>query len=1100
LRICKTGWLPTMIGNSDANLDMQKRELEFLRVALDRHAIVSIADIKGKITYVNDKFCEISGYNREELLGQNHRILKSGEHPEEMYAEMWRTIAGGDAWHGEIKNLNKDGDYYWVSASIIPFLNEQGKPFQYVSIRTEITKLKEEEEKNTKQRRFIELLHRISEMVSEAPTVEHSLQACLDEICNYAGWPVGHAYLYHRNDEYVLRSSLVFHLSDPAAFEVFKEVTVKTKFRSGEGLPGRVYQSRKPAWIIDVTKDSNFPRAKLAKNIGIKAGFAFPVTVGDSTFAVLEFFAKEAVEPDKITLDIVANICRQLGGVIARKEAELELAAKETLLRLTFDTMTDGIFVLDSDLNYVLFNEQYKNIVNLPEGSIKIGGSIKNAMRAHAERGDHGPGDIDQLVSQRLELLASQETNQYDMTADNGNRVMELRKASFPDGGAVVIITDITDRKKAEEIITQQKAVLETTLETMDQGITMIDSDLNVISVNSKFKELLEFPEEIFGEKTSLETFFRYNAERGEYGDGDIEEQVQQRIDLSRKFEAHHFERTRPDGLIIEIHGNPLPDNQGMVTTYTDITERKQAEEKIAAKEAQLRMAMENMPGAMLVVDSDLRVVTVNEAYREYYGDPDGLVAVGASVRDIVKSEIARGMLSGDGTPEEILVARIESYQSESIVSFEDQSTDGRYFLLTRTPAPGGHTITVAVDITERKQTEDALAEQKAMLELVLDAMDQGLTMFDGEHRLSMFNSKAPAMLNTPDQIVKLGVHFEDWYRHTARLIVAKTGGEVDEAAVEERVAQQIAAIRDGKSAVFERPTIDDRTIEVRRNPVGGGGFVSTFTDITERKTTERIIANAMALINESIQYASRIQRSVLPDPKVLEDVFAEHAVIWEPKDVVGGDVYLYRKCDKGHLLALIDCTGHGVPGAFMTMIVTGALDQAIIEFPAGDPAALLKRVNQLVKVVLGQDTDEGESDDGFECGLCLIDNVTGEITYAGARFELWCVKGKELAVVKGDKVGIGYRRTAPAYSFNKHIVPMEKGVRYYMTSDGLIDQVGGAKRRAFGKRRLKGIILDHSRMKMATQAAHILRAFEEYQHDEERRDDISLIGFKPKL
>jgi len=120
-------------------------ERERQQQALNAHAIVSAADAAGIITYVNDRFCEISGYSGKELLGQNHRIVKSGEHPPEFYAEMWRTIGRGNIWRGEVCNRRKDGSLYWVETSIVPFLDSTERPYQYVSIRTDISRIKEAE-------------------------------------------------------------------------------------------------------------------------------------------------------------------------------------------------------------------------------------------------------------------------------------------------------------------------------------------------------------------------------------------------------------------------------------------------------------------------------------------------------------------------------------------------------------------------------------------------------------------------------------------------------------------------------------------------------------------------------------------------------------------------------------------------------------------------------------------------------------------------------------------------------------------------------------------------------------------------------------------
>ncbi|MBL1353270.1 MAG: EAL domain-containing protein [Zetaproteobacteria bacterium] len=127
------------IQEGQRRLNKQISELNNLKLAIDEHSIVSAADVKGNITHVNDKFCDISGYTRSELMGKNHRLLKSNEHTDEFYTDMWRTIAKGQIWNGEVKNFKKDGSYYWINATIVPILNDFEKPIEYLSIRTETT-------------------------------------------------------------------------------------------------------------------------------------------------------------------------------------------------------------------------------------------------------------------------------------------------------------------------------------------------------------------------------------------------------------------------------------------------------------------------------------------------------------------------------------------------------------------------------------------------------------------------------------------------------------------------------------------------------------------------------------------------------------------------------------------------------------------------------------------------------------------------------------------------------------------------------------------------------------------------------------------------
>jgi diguanylate cyclase (GGDEF)-like protein/PAS domain S-box-containing protein len=302
---------------------------------------------------------------------------------------------------------------------------------------------------------LVALLQRAVVAANEAGALEEAARTVLDEVCHYTGWPVGHLYVTDGHDE--LAPSTVWHTEQPERYQRFREVTERTRLRAGVGLPGRVLALGRPVWITDVTKDNNFPRARQAVDIGVRAAFGFPVLVGTEVVAVLEFFAQASIEPDEHLLETMAHIGAQLGRVVERTRAQHALRASEEQIRLVIETAHDAFVAIDVDGRIVEWNRQAEQIFGWAREHV-FGRPLAETIIPPQHREAHATGLARFLhtregpvLGRRLELTA--------LHRDGHEFAVEITPWSVGIGEAQrfnAFVHDISERKEFERQLAHQ--------------------------------------------------------------------------------------------------------------------------------------------------------------------------------------------------------------------------------------------------------------------------------------------------------------------------------------------------------------------------------------------------------------------------------------------------------------------------------------------------------------------------------------------------------------------------------------------------------------------------------------------------------------------
>lgn len=264
------------------------------------------------------------------------------------------------------------------------------------------------------------------------------------------------------------------------------------------------------------------------------------------------------------------------------------------------------------------------------------------------------------------------------------------------------------------------------------------------------------------------------------------------------------------------------------------------------------------------------------------------------------------------------------------------------------------------------------------------------------------------------------------------------------------------------------------------------------------RRTTELVEANA--LVMDSIQVAKHIQETMLPSVEEMNAAFPEHFVLWMPRDVVGGDFYWMKTVESGHIKVIVvgDCTGHGVPGALMTMAVTAILSNITAVMDCRDPVTILRELDRQMNQAYHQNITKTGIDNGLDIGICCIEE-NSILRFAGAKMDLYLLGTGVLRMIKGYKREIGSRSGNFGEYGGSIDVLLSEGDTMILTTDGLLHQNGGAQDQPFGVKHFEEAIVRNEGLPLSTVRNEFVLELQNYMGQKKQRDDITLVAFRMK-
>ena len=584
------------------------------------------------------------------------------------------------------------------------------------------------------------------------------------------------------------------------------------------------------------------------------------------------------------------------------KKASLEKGAVVRELQAVLDAIEYGILFMDRHLRIQMTNRAYREIWEIPEDFLATCPTLAEETRYVHERGIYtfGDDDLESYLEGRLAAILAGDLPPGELELANG-KILKYQCICLPDGRRMMAYYDITDLRRQQDAMAEVNRIKDATvrelhavLDAIEYGVLFLDKDLRSRIDNRAFRKLWGFTETYSQERHTVREYLDYNRYTGRYNvpSEDWEDYVEHRMDMIREGTKEPYEITRPSGGVIQFECRPLPDG-GRMLTYLDITPFKRQQEALAEanrqKEAALRelhAVLDAIDYGVLFMDSALRIRICNRAYRQIWGIPEDIPDNLSFAEHMKISQDLRLYGVADEDWDDYVERRLARIRAGDIARTELNLSDGRVLQYECVSLGGGDRMATYFDITALKRRERALAEQTALLEATLENMGQGISMVDSDLRVIAYNQMFLEVMDFPAARFPRGYHIAEAFRYNAER------GEYGPGDIEEQVRERIELCKKFEPHQFERVRPDGTVLEIRGQPAATGGFVTTYTDITERKRMDQALRDSEQLKSAILESALDCIITVNHEGNILEfNPSAERIFGYRREQVIGEEL-----------------------------------------------------------------------------------------------------------------------------------------------------------------------------------------------------------------